>query len=211
MLSYADISGANIAFTATQLVHLSEEDLFNVIGSPQSTELARVDGKPLCPSLLKQLVQKAIWDDWTDEDEEDIRLLDWGEAFLHGAEPAKLAQPGDLRVPEIIFTTRFDRRVDLWRAGCTYSGDEAVLVAQMINFVEELPTEWQTAWQAIQDSSGSSGRRFPTGGATKSKLDRRFYEMVGEPELLPLLPIIQGLMRFLPSKRISGAEAVSLL
>merc|ERR1712000_169789 len=217
---HGDISGANIVFTAGKLAHLPEEHLFAVIGAPESTMLARGDGGPLCPSLPKQLVQAAGWDDWVDEDEEDIRLLDWGEAFLHGAEPTKLAQPGDLRAPETIFTGRFDYRIDLWRAGCTiyslvfaarpfqYLGNEAVLIAQMINFVEELPMEWQTTWHSIQSSSG---RCFPTSKTTEFKLDRQFHEMVDEPELMPLLPVIQGLMRFLPSTRISAAEAMALL
>lgn len=106
-------------FTAKQLAHLPGEGLFSIIGAPKSTALARVDGGQLCSSLPKELAQRTGWDDWIDEDEEDIRLLDWGEAFMHGAEPAKLAQPGDLRAPEIFFTGRFDYRIDLWRAGCT--------------------------------------------------------------------------------------------
>ena len=66
-------------------------------------------------------MRKAGWDDWIDEDDEDIRLIDWGETFVHGAEPTKLAQPADLRAPEIIFSGRFDYRLDLWRVGCTVS------------------------------------------------------------------------------------------
>ncbi|KAK0391163.1 hypothetical protein NLU13_0664 [Sarocladium strictum] len=217
---HGDINGANMVFTAEKLAHLPEERLFAIIGAPEWTMLARVDGEPLCSSLPKQLVRKAGWDDWVDEDDEDIRLLDWGEAFLHGAEPAKLAQPEDLRVPETFFIGRFDYRVDLWRAGCTiYSlvfaarpfqslGNEALLIAQMINFVEELPVEWQATWQAIHTSSG---RSFPTSETTEFKLDRQFRKMVSEPELVPLLPVIRGLMRFLPLNRISAAEATALL
>ena len=84
-------------------------------------ELARLDGKPLDNSLPKQLVKSADWETWVDEDEEDIRILDFGEAFLQGNEPKVLAQPGQLRVPELIFTDSFDYRVDLWRAGCMVS------------------------------------------------------------------------------------------
>ena len=46
---------------------------------------------------------------------------------------------------------------------------------------------------------------------TQSKLERRFHELITEPELMPLLPVIQGLMRFLPSNRISADEALGLL
>jgi hypothetical protein len=55
--------------------------------------------------------------EWIDEDEEDIRLIDFGETFTQGAEPERIAQPGVLRVPETIFTDRFDYRIDLWRVG----------------------------------------------------------------------------------------------
>lgn len=67
------------------------------------------------------MVKAASWLDWGDEDEEDLRVIDLGEAFHKGAEPAKLAQPGALRAPETIFTSRFDYRVDLWRAGIMVS------------------------------------------------------------------------------------------
>jgi serine/threonine-protein kinase SRPK3 len=69
--------------------------------------------------MPEQLVEKGGWDDWIDEDTEDVRVIDLGEAFPHGAEPANLAEPGGLQVPEKIFTGRFDYRVDLWRVGCT--------------------------------------------------------------------------------------------
>lgn len=52
-----------------------------------------------------------------DEDEEDIRLIDWGESFRRGEEPEELSQPVDIKAPEIIFADRLDYRVDLWSAG----------------------------------------------------------------------------------------------
>ena len=57
------------------------------------------------------------WVGWPDEDDEDIRVIDLGEAFLQDAVPERLAQPGGLQAPETIFTGRFDYRLDLWRAG----------------------------------------------------------------------------------------------
>ena len=51
------------------------------------------------------------------QDEEDLRIIDFREAFLQGAEPTRLAQPDTLRAPETIFTDHFDYRLDLWRAG----------------------------------------------------------------------------------------------
>lgn len=113
-----DISGRNLAFSCTHLSDATEEQLFEVIGSPEIEPLVRIDGMPLENGLPTQLVKAAEWVDWIDEDDEDIRLFDLRESFLHGKEPAKLAQPGTLRVPETIFTNSFDYRVDLWRIGC---------------------------------------------------------------------------------------------
>lgn len=107
-----------------------ENDLFEVLGTPEWEELVRLDGEPLAKGLPKHLVKAAEWDDWVDEDEEDLRIIDLGESFLQGAEPETLAQPGPLRAPETIFTERFDHRVDLWRAGCMVS-EEALPHVQL--------------------------------------------------------------------------------
>lgn len=116
-----DISGRNIAFSCTNLLNSPEEQLFEVFGSPEIEALVRLDGATLENGLPRQLVKAAEWVDWIDEDDEDIRLLDFGESFLQGEEPEKLAQPGTLRVPETIFTNGFDYRIDLWRTGCMVS------------------------------------------------------------------------------------------
>ena len=42
-------------------------------------------------------------------------------------------------------------------------------------------------------------------------LERRFSNKVKEPTLAPLVTIIQGLMRFLPSRRIMVDEAIDSL
>ena len=96
---------------------MSKECLFEVLGSPESEELVRRDGKPLSETLSSHLIKAAEWVDWIDDDEEELRIIDLGEAFLNGAETKKLAQPNSLRAPETISTGSFDHRLDLWRAG----------------------------------------------------------------------------------------------
>ena len=96
---------------------MTEECLFKVLGSPESAELARLDGKPLSKSLPSQLVEAVSWVDWMDEDEEDLRIIDLGEAFLQGGDSKKLNQPSSLQAPETIFTSSLDSRLDLWGAG----------------------------------------------------------------------------------------------
>jgi len=96
----------------------NRNDFLKVLGAPESEELARLDGKPLDNGLPNQLVKAAGWDEWIDEDDEDLRIIDLGESFLQGAETKTLAQPRCLQAPETIFTDSFDYRLDLWRGGC---------------------------------------------------------------------------------------------
>ena len=107
-----------MAFTTHRISKLSVKAMLELIGAPKTEKLIRCDGKALTPGMPEQLVKKTVWYDWIDEDDEDVRLIDFGEAFAHRAIPTRLAQPSDLQVPEKIFTGRFDYRIDLWRAGC---------------------------------------------------------------------------------------------
>lgn len=100
---------------------MSEEDLFAIIGRPETDDLVRLDGQPLSPSLPRQLINVVSWDEWIDEDEEDIRIFDFSESFVQGVEPDRKAQSSDLQAPETIFSDTFDYRLDLWQAGMVVS------------------------------------------------------------------------------------------
>ncbi len=116
-LTYPDLSGRNVAFTSNNLSKLTEEELFEALGPPETEKLTRRDGKTLSRGVPSQRVKATGWDNWIDEDEEDIRVFDLGEAFPKGAEPDKLPQPSHLRSPETIFTGCCNYGHDLWRAG----------------------------------------------------------------------------------------------
>lgn len=116
----ADISIHNVAFCNRRLSKLPEAEIFEALGHPEPDELTRVDGQPLGQSVPSQLVQSAQWTGWPlddDEDDENIRIIDFGEAYDKDAAPVRLAQPDGLQAPETIFTGRFDYRQDLWRVG----------------------------------------------------------------------------------------------
>ncbi|KAJ6159608.1 hypothetical protein N7497_004145 [Penicillium chrysogenum] len=220
-MCHGDISGRNIAFTCNKLLNSPEKGFFDVLGFPEIEPLARIDGAPLDNGLPTQLVKAAEWVDWIDEDEEDIRLLDFGESFLEGEQPEKLAQPSNLQVPETIFTDHFDYRLDLWRAGCMiyafvftiypfwyFDADES-LVFQMIGFVEKLPAEWEPQWKEMKISSS---RDLPIKEDYEtSELEHKFAESVHDPELQPLLQAARGLLRLLPDSRITADEALDML
>jgi hypothetical protein len=45
----------------------------------------------------------------------------------------------------------------------------------------------------------------------RSKLEQKFHDRVHDPSLKVLLPVIKGLMKFLPSDRMEASEALQLL
>lgn len=72
-------------------------------------------------SLPSQLVKAADWVDWVEEDEEEIRLIDFGDAFERSDISTRAQHPLPLTAPEAIFSGQCDYRADLWRAGCVVS------------------------------------------------------------------------------------------
>ncbi|KAG6003520.1 hypothetical protein E4U21_001920 [Claviceps maximensis] len=222
--AHGDLSVRNVVFACSGLSRHSEDALLDVIGRPEIATAIRTDGGQMSDNLPKQMVETTDWEKWIEEDKEDIRLIDWGQAFKHGEEPARLAQPRDLQAPEILLAGTFDYRVDLWRAGCviyyllfarqpfSYSGKEIGLLESMIGLVGELPQQWQAAWETMRRKSLYCATKFDRKDKYDAfELQSRFDRLVNDPELLPLLPIISGLMRFLPCTRLSAAEALELL
>lgn len=95
----------------------------------------------------------------------------------------------------------------------------------MIGLVERLPAEWESQWKSMLMKS-SHNLELEEGKQTDtqtnllliflkdygvSKLERKFAELAPDPKLEPLLHVTQGLMRFLPSRRLTAEEALDLL
>ena len=77
----------------------------------------------------------------------------------------------------------------------------------MIGLVGSLPKEWQSQWEEMQRTS--KFKLEPYGQS--SKLTRKFSEKVHDPQLESLRPVLEGLMRFLPSTRVAASEALGLM
>lgn len=112
------MNSGNIVFKVSGLNDLPQHELLSIIQPPYPVQVVRTDGTPLDASIPKQIVPHARWMEWAEEDGQDIRLIDWDQAFKHGMEPGRLAQPVESKAPETMLSDHFDYRVDLWRAGC---------------------------------------------------------------------------------------------
>ncbi|KAJ5783673.1 uncharacterized protein N7518_009350, partial [Penicillium psychrosexuale] len=124
-----------------------------------------------------------------DKDYKDIRILDFGESFYQGYEPPKLAQLCSLRVPETILTDCFDYHVDLWHTGYMES-------------IRKIPNDNEPKEEVLLILLEDYGT---------SKLEQMFASLAPDLTLKPLLRVMQGLMRFLPSTRLTAEEALDLL
>ncbi|KFY22231.1 hypothetical protein V493_06748 [Pseudogymnoascus sp. VKM F-4281 (FW-2241)] len=220
--AHGDVSTKNMAFAAHNLSKASKSKLFEVLGAPSVENVARIDGQPLADGIPSYLLRSATWEGWVSECDEDFRLLDFGESFIHGREPDIITQPGGLMPPETVLTEEFDYRVDLWRAGIAiysfvfgglpfYSiGDRDNLVIQMIEFIGRIPPEWKPNF----DSLRIEYKKQPLleGDLRVDRgLEYKFKHRIHEEMLQPLLPVIQGLMRFTPSERLSAQQALELM
>ncbi|KAH8808513.1 kinase-like domain-containing protein [Xylogone sp. PMI_703] len=224
-LAHGDINGNNIVFTSECLSDWTQKRLFKITGKPKASKLIRLDKKPIDKGLPAHLVKAMKWHLWIYDDEEDLKLIDFGESFLRGTEVEELAQPTDLVVPESIFTESIDYRVDLWRAGLMiYSflflhtpfmspGADDLLVLEMIDLVGPLPAEWIPKWAQMKINSTLTPSTLASENPISSpdRLETKFNAQVHTPALKVLLPVIQGLLRFRPSDRISASEALALL
>ncbi|OXV05724.1 hypothetical protein Egran_06509 [Elaphomyces granulatus] len=83
----------------------------------------------------------------------------------------------------------------------------------MIHLVGKLPEEWQPKWKRMQLDLKPKFREpdKPEENLQISELKRSFDESVQIPSLLPLISVIEGLLRFLPSSRMTASEALDFL
>ncbi|KAJ5499358.1 hypothetical protein N7453_008409 [Penicillium expansum] len=204
-LCHGGISGANIAFKYTDMPRFANsKELFEILGSPQMVSLERCDGMLLGKGLPKELIQSAKWTRFIDDPFESIRLIGFGKSFIRGEEPGNLKQPVHLRCPEAIMGEKLDYRLDLWHTGCFIyqlatlkplfpsSLDNYEYIKNMVGVVEDLPIEWEPKLEELR---------------LISEQTRRLKDIAANNErLAQFLPIIDGLLRFRPSDRLTLHE-----
>ncbi|KKA16434.1 hypothetical protein T310_9977, partial [Rasamsonia emersonii CBS 393.64] len=116
-----DIHTRNLAFTIPCMNNISEGEFIEILGKPEIGHVRRSDGKALEPGIPEYIVRPASY--WTHSwpSSNSIKIVDFGESFLHTTIPQTLHTPLPVRAPEVIFGDRLDYRVDLWSMGCMVS------------------------------------------------------------------------------------------
>lgn len=216
------VSHEDFDYTSRHLAHMSEKEIVYILGGPpEIKECVRLDGKPLDSHMPRQIMRSATWDDWVEEDYEDIRLVGLGSAIPGGScsSSSTWNQVRGVRTPEAIFNGEFDYRADLFRVGCViYTllfaeylvfGEPWEIIMCMINLIEELPTEWQPKLDKIKETYGRAGE--PDTYNEPNELKSRFHTRIQDPSLKKLFPVLEGLMRLRPADRIEASVALELV
>ncbi|KAI0586197.1 Protein kinase [Pyrenophora tritici-repentis] len=155
--------------------------------------------------------------------QQQIKIIDFGESFLHNDVPETLHTPAVVRAPEVIFGDKLDYRVDLWNMGCMISIYELVVgqppfdamsatpvrvARQMLeNNSDELPERWQQKWRTM-DSEW-----------TVRKVENKFQKWLEEcyfdgyrkedltrEDIVKVGVLVRRLLRLEPSMRASVEE-----
>lgn len=87
------------------------------------------------------------------------------------------------------------------------------MARSMLNVLGDSPLEWKPKWEKMRSEAVARGdfRAGEWKRTPRYRLKTRFDQHVHEPELKGLLPVIQGLTKFLPSDRIPASKALQMM
>ena len=89
-----------------------------MLGKPDIGYVRRTDGKTLEPGIPEYVVRPSLYRTHSWNLAQSVKIIDFGESFVHTTIPQTLHTPLPVRAPEVIFQDRIDYRVDLWSMGC---------------------------------------------------------------------------------------------
>lgn len=156
-LSIPDLTASNVALKLASIDSWSEEDIYNILGKPETEALRRASGKEVPPSIPRYVVASAsfhnVGPEWLID---EIRLMDFGIAFFADDAPEDLGTPPSFAAPEIWFERAAGKSTDIWALGCclytirsnamlieiTWGGTPVECIGGMIELLGALPKKW---------------------------------------------------------------------
>ncbi|KAF5683484.1 CMGC kinase [Fusarium circinatum] len=172
-ICHGDFRPSNILVKLCNLDHLSEDELFSLLGHPEEIQVQMESGEDLPASSPRYLVPPADISGLGNEFlTEEICVIDFGESFKFSSPPEDLGIPENYLPPEILLEESdvIGPACDLWALGCTlfeireqlplfymiYDKDE--LLAEMVRFFGKLPEDWWMSWEAREEYFDVDGK-----------------------------------------------------
>lgn len=203
--------------------NITEKKFVEMLGTPEIGYVQRRDGKNLEPGIPEYIVKPTPNRTHSWNSAQTIKIIDFGESFLHTAIPQTLHTPLPVRTPEVIFQDRIDHRVDLWSMGCmlfelftgqppfdTFFITPRILVDQMREMAsDDLPERWQGIWDTM--NAGDDIKPQSSGPNLQEWLEEVYFAGPQSPDLTRgdiarLGQIIGRLLCFEPSARASARQ-----
>ncbi|KAM0427802.1 hypothetical protein ACHAPT_007259 [Fusarium lateritium] len=118
---FIDLTPANIMFRTKDLDHLSENDIYDLFGRPETGPLETETGEPAGPEAPKYIVRTLDFlSAQRDIISDDICLIDFDQAFLATSPPQKLLPtPVEYLAPEVAVGLLGSPASDTWALGCS--------------------------------------------------------------------------------------------
>ncbi|KAJ5824273.1 hypothetical protein N7447_006613 [Penicillium robsamsonii] len=226
-IGHGDLHTRNLAFAMPYIDDLTEERFIEMLGKPEVGYVQKRDGKCVESGVPEYVVRPASYGNHSWNLAQDVKIIDFGESFLHTAPPETLHTPLSLRAPEVIFQDHIDYRVDLWSMGCmlfelfvgqppfdTFLITPTILVGQMREMVtDELPERWQDKWKAMM-KTGDTMATESTGPNLQEWLEEVYFDGPLSPDLtrediVRLGQIVRRLLHFEPSVRASARQVLN--
>ncbi|KAF3044780.1 hypothetical protein E8E12_010582 [Didymella heteroderae] len=216
--------------------HLQEHDFLHKLGSPESSNVQRVDGEALKADVPRYIVQPTTFPMDMESFPHYIKIIDFGQSFLDGKSAEECHTPMRLRAPEIIFGDKVDYRMDLWSMGCmTFElivgqppfddflpKQSSMLVHQMLQTIDEdLPDGWQGKWQLMDSERRAMKERLQAihgiplnddpACLLQDWLEECYFsghkkEDMERADIHHIVMLIRKMLRFEPSARASARD-----
>ncbi|QQK42274.1 protein kinase [Penicillium digitatum] len=194
-IGHGDLHTRNLAFAMPYIDDLTEERFIEMLGKPEVGYVQKRDGKCLEAGVPEYVVKPASYENHSWNLAQDVKIIDFGESFLHTAPPKTLHTPLSLRAPEVIFQDHIDYRVDLWSMGCmlfelfvgqppfdTFLITPTILVGQMREMAtDEIPERWQDKWNTM--NTGDVMATESTGPNLQEWLEEVYFDGPLSPDL----------------------------
>ncbi|RSL85190.1 hypothetical protein CEP51_003472 [Fusarium floridanum] len=184
-LCHGDLTPANIMFRIKDFDHVSEDEIYDLLGRPETGPLETESGEPAGPEAPGYIVKTL---DFLKARRpiisEAICLIDFDNAFLASSPPEKLLPtPVEYLAPEVAAGLSGGKASDIWALGCSILrlrsgeglfsaydiGSPVDLLVAIHRFLGKMPTAWGNP---VFDSEGRPRKTFSKGAQLSGLTDQ---------------------------------------
>ncbi|KAK9251861.1 CMGC/SRPK protein kinase [Lipomyces tetrasporus] len=101
-IGHGDLHTRNLAFTMPCMDDVPEGEFIEILGKPEIGHVRNSDGNALDPGIPEYIVRPASYRTHSWSSSYPIKIVDFGESFLHTTVPRTLHTPLPVRAPEVI-------------------------------------------------------------------------------------------------------------